>query len=348
MKRFIALLLAILLLCPLTAAGESDDESDVYNYFRSLQGNISFTLPYMPTVIREMDYDDMWTNNTELFGNFADGGEYQIHTADLSPYFEAMAKEHPDEEYYQYQLNALVSYTEFYLNIYSASIASVEPFLFAKDRPECVGAEIAFTYPDTPGVKYEAFGLIDGTLAMALVGVSGEAFDELKAEIALLTPEETEAFRSRPEDARTLHELSVVFPCPADYSFKNGSEYITAFGEDYTDLHCQFAYLKPRTAGCDEDDKKLETLMTGMATLSFKIPLEAKYMEADKPVRLAKGTYMMDCVCDVAPSDEIDCITRSYIYRLYVSPTGTYFLFADDTIAGRAFIESAVFTPEGE
>ncbi|MDD2647711.1 MAG: hypothetical protein PHI27_13160 [Eubacteriales bacterium] len=83
MKRITAVLLTILIL--FCGAAIAEEENPAYNFYRSLQGRISFTLPDMPTILREVDYDDFWTDNVQMGGKLSDGGEYQIHTANLSP-----------------------------------------------------------------------------------------------------------------------------------------------------------------------------------------------------------------------------------------------------------------------
>ncbi|MDD2647710.1 MAG: hypothetical protein PHI27_13165 [Eubacteriales bacterium] len=113
-------------------------------------------------------------------------------------------------------------------------------------------------------------------------------------------------------------------------------------------MSCQRSNLPVDNSAFEGNDALLENYMSGIAKLALAEPLGASDVQFEKPVRIAKETYSLDCVCNLCFSDDVPYVVRSYLCRLYLSPSGMYFIYADDTEAGRSLIESAVFTPAAE
>ena len=88
-KRGLRKFLLWALILALAGCGWAAAEDNYYNFFRSLEGQISFTLPSVPQTIWEADLileeGELassylgWRDKVQLTGHTTSDGEYQVH-----------------------------------------------------------------------------------------------------------------------------------------------------------------------------------------------------------------------------------------------------------------------------
>lgn len=347
-RTLIWLLLAVL---TLTGCGWAAAEDNYYDFFRSLEGQISFTLPSVPQTIREaeliLDEEDYpssyigWRDKIQLTGHTTSDGEYQVHIADLSPMLERIRADHPEANEINLQANALANLAKFYINLYDGQYTEdpVPRQITVEDRTftELV---FAYAYPDAEGVAYAGRGIMDGTRAVVIMGQKDEQLDSLLAEMNVVTPAEAEAYHARKGETVALGRMKITFPTPTDSQDTGYSLFYDAFTTDYLYLNAEYMPLDFSTMlsefGAEDAD-----FLRGVAQASAQGYQSDGIIDTYTIEEVVDGVYRVDAF---GPESEFGQYgpARPHVH-MYVSMTGLYTVNSVDNETGDAFLSSIVF-----
>lgn len=346
-----ALMLALLL----TGAGWAAAEDTLYyDFFRSLEGQISFTLPSVPQTFLEADLvweqaDQPasalgWRDKVQLMGQTAMDGEFQVHIADLSPTLDSFRASHPDASEGELQANAMIQLAWFYIRLYDGQFTA-EPVLRKIAVEDRTFTEITFeyAYPDAEGVAYAGRGIMDGNHAVVMMGTKDEEMESLLAEMRVVTLAEAETFRARQGETVTLGRMQIAFPAPVDRQDTGYSLFYDAFTPDYTYLSAEYmpvdfsTMLRGHTA---------EEFLQGTAQAAAEGYQSEGVLDTYTIEAVADGVYRVDAFGPLSDLGEYGA-ARDHVH-MYVTMTGVYTVNSVDNEVGNAFLASIRFDQENE
>lgn len=355
-KLLIALLCMLLCLTPALAAAEetqgTGEEQDVEldEFFRSMVGRISFTLPGLPLLIREPDLTEQaakelgtaflgWKNKVQLVGGSGGGAEFQVHIADVSPAISLMREARPGEIETDYQLNALQNLIQFYLNIHDGELTDrptvdiIRPKDDDTDENALPVMHFSYRYPDAEGVEYGGKALIDGNLAVVMMCQMDEENKAVLMDMRPVAPEEAQAFASRQPEEVTMGRLKITFPVPPENHSSRGHYFSHVFTPDYAYLNAEHMAL-PLSLFLEEEDE--EEGLRGFAEMSAQGYQEEGVIAEYTVFQACEGVYAFSAKGpDRTALGEVRDLMQAYF-----SLDGVYTVNAPDTEMGRAFLNS--------
>lgn len=359
-KQALAALLCCALLTVGSALGEEAPEGnapvEVDEFFRSMAGRISFTLPTPPVVFREEDFtaEDAkkagisylgWTDKVQLYCENKAGAEFHVHIADVAPAIQLMKEAHPGKEEIQYQLNAVHNLAQFYLNMHDGALAGAPKVGLA--RPQGDDTEenalpatvFSYQYPDAEGTEYIGKALIDGTLAVIMMGERDAENEALLQDMRPVTREEAEAFHQQEPETFAIGRLRVTFPVPPEKTVSRGYALAHTFTPDYAYLNIEHMEL-PLSALMG--DMPPEEGLREFAEISAKGYQEEGVIAEYTVFQAGEGMFGFDAKGPEMPGRVRDLV------RAYITMDGVYTINSMDTDMGRAFLDSIEILDAGE
>ena len=366
MKRLLLLFLCLLICCAsFTAGAEQETEENWDNFFRSLEGHISFTLPCIPEITTTEDITANealasgvkyvgWLNKRAFHCVTRDLGEWITIIADLSPMIECMKMDQPDREEADYQANALLNLAVLGLDMSEGEISEMpQAERLQRDDREYAILYFSIVFPDC---VYVGKGIMEGTKAVLLMGEDGEEAQRLLNEMKVIADDEAQSFlNNRKEETVTVGSLTVVFPGPVDKMSDDESSSAECFGPEYSYLYLEFIPLNiMEEANLDSESKNI------LEKLSVRMALWKEMREAAQELSeiYVKNNVIKEAISveqqgfslrwlikGVAPvSDYLDedDVRPQNIY-IYLTTDGIYTLEFPDNDTGRAFAESIEF-----
>ena len=367
-KRIIGWMALCLLLCCIATQGlgETAEETavpeeteqaelpEVDEFFRSMVGQLSFTLPGVPNILIEADLTEAdaqaldigyagWLNKLQLAGQTDSGAEYQIHIGDVTPMMNWMRADHPDEEEEQYQINAMVNMAKFYLSLFKGEITKeVEPAVLCVGNRDFPAISFAFQYPDAEGVKYSAKAIMDGSWVVLMMCQLDDMNEAVLYDFRPVTAEEAEAFHSRQPETVTLGRMQAAFPVPPVKHESAGHILYHVFSPDYAYLTAEYMAIPMGWMMEDEDEDSFLDEMTRGVAEQYR---EAGYFDTYTVRKAAEGAYMFEAEYTGNPGMALGegLGQVKEIMRAYLTLDGVYIVDTTDTPMGRAFFDSIVF-----
>ncbi|MBR1584120.1 MAG: hypothetical protein IJ662_01105 [Clostridia bacterium] len=345
-----ALCLAVLLGCSGARAEESYRFDD---FFRSMVGRISFTLPGVPEVLREKDLTAdaararngqiAWKNKIQLVLPM-DEGECQMHMADLAPGLELIRQAYPGESEQQAQEHALLNFARVYISTFGGALDDSQIRRVTTrngDGEAFTAVTFPYVFPDAPNAHYAGLGMMDGTQAVLIMGTLSKAFEHYALAIQPDTQAEADAFRSRHPQTVRLGRMRITFPVPPSEDSTAVTTFYDAFTPEYSYLGAEHMPRDNRRllkAGQSEDDC-LKTLLTYTAE-QF---LRRGELESYRVEKVQDGVWRSEGVTPLAGQWAEGTGPVRRLMRAYMTMDGLYSIHCDDTEEGRAFLDSIVF-----
>lgn len=283
-KRFAMLLALILLVVCLGASAESTDYSEYFDYFRSQVGDITFTMPFAPTILHDVDLIrderladlDMiigWQNKVQLHCS-DDEFEIQIHIADLTPAMADAAQRCPELDEQTRSELALQDFVMLSLSFTGAQSNGQDPRTLvipaADGRAAVTQITLAgITYDDMPETPYRAVAYLDAqNMAVLVMGSEGACLDAVLAEFGPVSPEQAAQITARltPQE-EIIGALRFTFPAQCDQSIQGLSRYWDCFTRDYhlIEVECMPVDLGVMMGLSSEDGGVPEEMLLSMA-----------------------------------------------------------------------------------
>ena len=350
-KKAVALLWTLLLICGCASAAESDiAQSTAEDFFRSLEGQISFTVPGLSRVYREHDLlaDSLgesgtlyygWQNKLQLSGTTAEETEYQVHIGDLTSMLEKMRSDAPQSSEMDLQLNAMTHFAWFYMSLYDGNFVE-EPVAdqMVVDGRSFPVLTFSYAYPDAEDVAYIGKGMMDGTKAVIFMGQKSDALDRLLAEMQVIPAAEAEAFRARPAQKVSLGRMEITFPVPPDVQQTGISTFYDAFTPEYAYLSVEHL---PFDLSSMMGEMDADSFLEGMAQSAAAGYQQQGAIGEYTVSKIAENAYRVDAYGTLSEVEQ-QVMAREHIH-MYVSLTGVYTVYSVDTPAGDAFLDSIIF-----
>ena len=351
MRKICVFMIVAALLFSIASVSLAEENWD--EFFRCVEGQISFTLPNVPTVYHEPDLPAQevrentdvyngWTDKIQLTGYTKEETEFQVHIADLGEMMEWMKEDHPESDETELRLNAMSHLAWFYMQlydgIYDGNPVAEEIEMDGKIFPVMT---FSYSYPDAPGIAYLGKGIMDGERAVILMGQQGGDWERMLAQMTVIPAADAEAFRAKkniPETV-TLGRMRITFPCAPDLYSEEGAAFADVFSADYVYLSAEYmAADMSRMRG----NMDMDTALRHMAVSAARGYEEDGVLTDSKIEKIADGIYGISAY---GVQDEMaasaNC-ARDYV-RMFVTVNGVYVIESMDTENGRAFIDSIVF-----
>jgi len=306
--------------------------------FRGKVGRIAFALPGVPQWVLDHDYPGLWINSVQLFGNAADGAEFQLRTADIGEWIQAYKEAYPQANPQEWKVQALFSYAMFMIKTFEGEINN--PAAFEEDG--LVYASFDYAYPDAPGQAYRGKAILDGSLAVSLTGaVSGQtdkAFDLLTG----LSEAEAASQAAPANSPWSMGSLSAVFP-GAVHEQETGQSLLAAcFAEDFS-----FMQIEAFARGARLPGKEGDALRDELILLAKRVMLPGIHGQSiSNPMvsRPARDMVALDFTSvNTEPLGEE--YGQRFLGRLYLGERGVYYIWAADTATGQAFMDNLAISP---
>lgn len=317
-------------------------EGTVDEFFACRAGSISFALPGYPQVFREVALPAKalegtylaWNSKVQLTGYGPEDGEFQVHIADITPAIDWLKEDRPGEDEEQYQLNALMTLVQFYLDIHSGSlVGEVMPKWQEIDGKMISQASFAYSYPDVPEVTYQGMGFVDGGLAVIMMVQADESNLAYLQDMKIATEEEAAAV---PETV-TVGRLQVTFPEAPLKNAAAGHWFYQAFTEDYGYLSLE--HMKIDLSFMLEDGMTMEEFLPMMAEMTAQ-QYQAEGVIGEYEIKkLAEGMYAFVAMEEDLRYPEGHGPLGCHVMGVFAQE-GVYTLSAVETEAGEAFYDS--------
>ena len=336
MKKIAACFLAALLLLsvclPTQAAEVNPLDFDPMEVFQGLIGSVYFALPGAPVLIRDADYPGQWTDSFQLLGNcYEDGAEYQLRTADISPWIAANQEEYPEDSYEENALQAMFSYASFMIEFMGGKITDSQ----AAFEEDYLYLKFNYTYPDTPGEEYSASCILDGTRAVCLCAEQCGHGKEALSRLAPATEEQKAAFAARQPETVNYFGLSVTFPCAPSVSEKENSVTALCFPEDFTLVIADYIPVRVSIGASEEEVKP---------SLQYLADREMQGLGGEKAnegtLSGSADTLWQFTFTGTGDLGYGEPFAQSWVGMICISENGVWYFKASDTETGRAFIRS--------
>ena len=344
---------AMLALVCVSGLGARAEESNWFDFFRSTEGRISFTLPTVPDVMREADLDAPedwteagyyigWRNKLQLHGNTQEGTEYQVHIADVQPMLDQILADHPDATEINNQTTALINMAWFYISLHDGQFTREhDATVLTVDGREFADVRFYYEYPDTEGVEYAGRGIADGSQVVIMMGARGAELEAMFEEMTVVTAQEAEAFEARPSETVSLGRLQVTFPVPPMAQNDDTSVFYDAFTPGYAYLCAEHMPVDMvEMMGERPTDEMLEMLCGASAEGYVEEGVIAEYTIE----KVAEGMYRIDCLGPESGYPEGTGPIREHT-QMYWSLEGVYVISSCESPEGLAFLDSVVITP---
>ena len=348
MKRFLVLIFC-LALCMSCCAVRGESEISLDDFFRTLDGHISYTLPCAPIVEWTDDVTEEqarssgvqytgWLNKTYLWCTTEDM-EMVIILADLSPMINQMMQDYPGKSEATYQDNALMNlaYLEFSSNGAEfdgqpqASVVSIQGRSYGQ-------LEFYYHYRDEAEIC-RGKGLMEGTRAVLFMTYSTLEGRRLMDEMYPVSEAEAAQLRERSPETLSFASVQVTFPGLMDRYESDGYYQFDAYGPDYSYLILDIIPMKrSEYSGYLLSSGSVSALLDDVG-LAYT---ERGDIEEYTVAEYAPGKWR--CEGKAAYPQGID---PGYTYRqllyVYVLPDGIYTFTFPDNEVGHAFMDSARF-----
>lgn len=251
-RKLITGIIAVCLLCSCIITVQAEEtEEDLLAYFDSFMsrvGNICFSMDTPPDAIMhdsDLSRDDAedlfegicigWKNKTQLF--YTDSvREWQYHIADISGTIDEAREVFAGQDEMYIRGNALLHFAALVLNLSGADPAALEPSLEKEISGDVTLPKVTidFEYDDMPGVPYRCIGLLDGEMAVLLIGNVCDDFNAMADVFGIITPEREAVIAERcVPDEEELGLLTFTMPAQAGSFFSSGSMTFACFTEAY-------------------------------------------------------------------------------------------------------------------
>lgn len=346
MKKTLAVTTVLCLLLALLPAVPAQGE-DLSPLFISRQGGIFYSVPVVPTVMRDMDmpqsapapgkdYYGGWSGKVQLHAS-GENYEWQLHAADISGMLSEVRKAHPGAEEAELEYIALENFATLCRNISSPNKTTSEPVRGSMTLPASPYTlhtiDYTFQYNDTPGAPFRCCGFIEGGNAVVVLGSDNA---QLKQVLDLIRPvtkadEEQLALRLTPQ-ILSIGTAQCTFPAavqPQQPEAEGGLSYFC-----YTERHgiITLDYL-PWTMNLQPGATKNETVLHAAEAVRTEY---TNLGQASSLTLAAPGVAMLVLERDNGwrTTWEINLYTLEGLYQLY-------FTYEPDM---RAFMDSIRFT----
>lgn len=340
--KLILICLVLLLGCLQPAQAGSN-----YDFFRSMEGQITFTFPFAPDVYREPDLIQLpqgwenayigWQNKLQLIGFTQDDTEYQVHIADLTPLFQRMQAEIPDADLANMQANGLINTAVLYISLFDGQLTAQPQFfstrLEDKDFTICT---FQYAYPDAEGVVFKGKGIMDEAKLVILMGQESPTLDELLEQLDIVESSQAAAFHSRAGETHTLGNMTLDFPNPPSIVDDTDTRLLSLFTPSYQYFHVGYRAMDLSSGlGSLSVDEVLEQAAQLMANAYLRDGRIEEYTIE----KAAEGVYCLDGLA-AAPLTDTEYRQR---YVDYYALDGYYSIIVPDSPEAQALIDSVRF-----
>ncbi len=330
-----------------TIASVSSNNWD--DFFLSMEGRIAFTFPCVPDVYHEadLDVDDLgyvgWKNKLQFWAETKNGGEFMVHIGDLTPAMDRIRADYPGEDEKQYQMNALMNMAEFYLGLYDGEVTDEpEISVYEVEGETYLDCRFTFSYPDKPGVAYQARGIMEGAyLVLMMVEEDPDALRILE-KMQVVTEAEAEAHRDRQPMTVTVGDMRVTFPVPADtYVEEDGSiSFADAFTPNYAYLSVDYLEYPIWSWMDGEDPNEYLEDFASEAAADYQAEGE---LEEYTVKQVADSIFLID---GLYPAE--DMTEAQGRLQIYFTLNGLYMVECLNDEEGQAFLDSIVIPAAAE
>ena len=359
-NRTKAMLLALCLLLAFSCAALAEDELlsyDPLTVFTGVRGGIRFALPGAPERFDDADYEKCWLDSWQLMGDCAACvSEYQLRTADITPWIDWLTAEHPDLTKEACTYEAMLRYSTIVIGSYDGEVTNIQ----CDTEGDCLRLTFDYSYPDAPDTEYTAKALFDGTYVVALLT---ENCEHAQKALDALTPiPEGEEEETTPFGTYDFFGMTMELPVrPTLTEDTDGHSVLLCFAGNDTVIAANYFPLRVRMRDDAEAKKALQQVAFEPEDDMTAYPLAADAPMAENVMqRIALG--QMYTVC--ADSLESGTLTPlgdgfwQYDYtakscyrmgdryptlwrgRIDLRDEGTWYFLANDTETGRAFLAS--------
>ncbi len=333
--KIIVILLSVVILCGIlpTVGAEGPVQFDPLEVFRGRIGYIGFALTGMPWVAHEADLEDYWTESILMGGHCGlDGSEYQFRSADISPLIEKHKKDHPELGDAENERDALYDYMTFYIYYYDGETGQA-----VYDEEEGM-ISFHYTYPDSPGCTYSAKGYLRGTEAVILLIQDCDHSEKALSLLAPMTADERQALLV---SQTAIHEdfmgIGMTFPTtPYIFTDDNGVTMAFCFTRDFDRVVAQYI---PMGLTVSADGDELEDCMN---TLAKQAAGSLCKNEPDIQNGIVSGSeelWQYDFSFETSLGYE-PLSPEKWLGRVYTGEDGMWYLLANDSPAGRGYMDS--------
>lgn len=251
MKRSLSMLLAFILMMtflPVLAEEESNDVTAYFDSYASRVDNIYFTMDNAPDVIlHDEDLDRTfardafegicigWKDKQQLIYSDEER-EWQYHIANIGGTIAEAREMFAGQDEMYIRGNALLHFAVLTLSFTGVQLDALDPKLAKKTFNDVTlpMVTIDFEYADLPGIAYRCVGLLDGDMAVLLIGNVCAAFDAMADAMGVITPEQEAVIAERCVPSENeLGLLTFTMPAQTGSYFKPGSMTVACFTEAY-------------------------------------------------------------------------------------------------------------------
>ncbi len=345
MRKTVLIILSLcLVLCAVSAGSEEAmTVEETMDFFSGVYGNMAFALPGFGSVVWELDYPGAWTDSCQIFGQCVqDGTEFQFRCGNIEGLIGRARDQAPEMDPDEQRLQALLNYGMFYPNLYDAQIGEISHEVDSDTGN--ISAAVAFAYPDTPGEAYQCLCLLSGTRAMTLVIQACEHTPQVAEKLRFVTEQErTEFLEARSQATwQEVMGIGVTFPGRPVVMEREDMLETALFCADFTLLEVNYL---PVAMDVQADD---EARMEGMLGIAKKMLVPFGTETVNDPVLTVprEGTLQLDFMA--VDESILGQYGPAFLCRIYAGMEGICEIYAADTETGRAFLESAVLTGQGE
>ncbi len=327
------------------ARAEDQANTVLFDAFRSLYGNIAFTLdglsmrafdadlPTDAAVLSETGLYGGWKNKLQLI-SFGDSSEVQVHLAEIGDMI-AYAEAHPEAGAGpDARMRALFNFAMICLEFsYENSFTAEEPeFFHAGEDDTFPAVRFAFTYNDGRNEPYSCTAILDGERAALLFGSRGARLNSLLEEFRPATREDLEKIEKRLQP-KQVKKKSLVFSFPAEPVLTGN--FTNMYWHCFTD---HFTYIRAEFMGFDFEavtgEKGTDDALLAFCELSSDGYLQEGDFDSYDVELFAPGIAVLKLhMKDTGPKDRMEC-------WFFVTKKATYMALVNATEEGMAFLES--------
>ena len=326
-----------------TTVGKWDD------FFRTVEGHISFTMPCAPDVLLDPDLLEEearqtgveymgWINCRHLICTFADDQVVDVNVADLTPMLNQIRQDYPGESEENYLANALTNFAFTAMWAYDGDFNQTpQAQILENEDVQCVALDFTFLSPD--GMKGRGRGMMEGSLAVVLLGDDVPDVRHYLEDMRLLTDREAAQESARSPETVELFEMQVTFPDTPDKDQSEEGVFMDVFSEDYSYLSLQYLPLDEIMSGFFLLDRLM--LKPTAKELGDQLVQEG-ILESYELTLYQQNVYRVHGlmpVYDYLPEE----IARRRAKDVFITVKGAYFFEYDVNEVGQAWVDSVVF-----
>ena len=338
MKRMMAVLLALALLCPALALGEATAAQAMTQCFQGVSGNVRFALPGTPLLIWDVEAPGFLTGSRQLFGYCDEhGAEFQLRAGDIAGMLDKIREGRPDTADANLRLGGLMNYAMMVPNSYGAELEDYSASY--DDETGSALVEFWFTYPDAPGVQYYGKATLEDTWATTLILQDCPDAQKLLDSMVFLREETAVAYRAAHSERTqaNLHGLQMTFPCaPTAIPASGKLERVACFSLDWCVMDVQYQPVVIAIEGDDEEVMKTvaeKVLLPTIDAEEILNPVLTVLPDGSRQLDFEAQSDMLAMGNDYGNRHVLRC-------RVIAGEGGLWSIVTDDSETGAAFLDS--------